>query len=231
MENNVYVLKTNGELKELAKQQLSGSWGKSALLTLIYFVVGILPGQLLLSKLKFSSLTIALIDIVLITPVTIGIAFCYLRLIREKKFNVKDILNGFKYFITGVVVYVIIDSMNIMSVLVSNIITVNVVTTQFLSLVFGLVSIFLYLIFSMVYYIIVDDPQIGVIGALTGSRKLMQGQIGRLFCLQLSFLGWILLTILSVGIGLLWVFPYIEVTTANLYLDLKNRETNKGYSF
>ena len=231
MENNMYVLKTNGELKELAKQQLSGSWGKSALLTLIYFVVGILPGQLLLSKLKFSSLTIALIDIVLITPVTIGIAFCYLRLIREKKFNVKDILNGFKYFITGVVVYVIIDSMNIMSVLVSNIITVNVVTTQFLSLVFGLVSIFLYLIFSMVYYIIVDDPQIGVIGALTGSRKLMQGQIGRLFCLQLSFLGWILLTILSVGIGLLWVFPYIEVTTANLYLDLKNRETNKGYSF
>ena len=149
-------------------------------------------------------------------------------MIRETNFNVIDILNGFKYFITGVVVYGIVDSMNIISALVSNIITVNVVTEQFLSLVFGLLSIFLYLMFSMVYYILIDDPQIGVIGALTGSRKLIHGQIGRLFLLQLSFLGWILLTILSLGIGMLWVLPYIEVTTANLYLDLKNRETNKS---
>lgn len=228
MENNVYVLKTNAELKELAKQQLTGKWGKSALLTLIYFVIGILPGQLLFSKFNFSSITTSLVDIVLIAPVTIGVAICYLKLIREKNFNVVDIFNGFKYFITVVVVYGIIDSMNILGILISNIITVNVVTEQFLTLVFGLLSIFLYLMFSMVYYIIIDDPQIGVIGALTGSKKLMQGQIGRLFLLQLSFLGWIVLTILSLGIGMLWVLPYIEVTTANLYLDLKNREANKS---
>ena len=228
MENNVYKAKTNAELKELAKQQLTGKWGKSALLTLIYFVIGILPGQLLLSKFNFSSLTTSLVDIVLIAPVTIGVSFCYLKLIRETNFNVIDILNGFKYFITGVVVYGIVDSMNILSALVPNIITVNVVTEQFLSLVFGLLSIFLYLMFSMVYYILIDNPQIGVIGALTGGLKLIHGQIGRLFILQLSFLGWILLAILSLGIGMLWLFPYIEVTTANLYLDLKNREANKS---
>lgn len=228
MENNVYVLKTNSELKELAKQQLTGKWGKSALLTLIYFVIGILPGQLLFSKFNFSSITTSLVDIVLIAPVTIGIAICYLKLIREKNFNMVDIFNGFQYYITVVVVYGIIDSMNILGILISNIITVNVVTEQFLTLVFGILSIFLYLVFSMVYYIIIDDPQIGVIGALTNSKKLIQGQIGRLFLLQLSFLGWILLTILSLGIGMLWVLPYIEVTTANLYLDLKNREANKS---
>ena len=75
MENNVYELKTNAELKELAKQQLTGKWGKSALLTLIYLVVGILPGQLLLPKFNFSSLTTSLVDIVLIAPVTIGISY------------------------------------------------------------------------------------------------------------------------------------------------------------
>lgn len=228
MENNVYKIKTNAELKELAKQQLTGKWGKSALLTLIYLVVGILPGQLLLPKFKFSSLTTSLVDIVFIAPVTIGISFCYLKLIRETNFNVLDILNGFKYFITVILVYGIVDSMNIISALVSNIITVNVVTEHFLTFVFGLLSIFLYLMFSMVYYILIDGPQIGVISALTGSRKLMHGQIGRLFLLQLSFLGWILLAILSLGIGILWVLPYIEVTTANFYLDLKNRETNKN---
>ena len=228
MENDVYILKTNAELKELSKQQLTGRWGKSALLSLVYLVIGILPGQLLLSKFNFSSLSTSLIDILLIAPVTIGVSICYLKLIRESDFNVVDILNGFKYFLTVVVVYGIIDSMNILSALVSNIITVNVVTEQFLIVVFAVLSLFLYLMFSMVYYIIIDDPQIGVLGALTGSKNLIQGQKGRLFLLQLSFLGWILLTILTLGIGILWVLPYLEVTTANFYLDLKNREANKN---
>jgi len=228
MENDVYILKTNAELKELSKQQLTGRWGKSALLSLVYLVIGILPGQLLLSKLNFSSLSTSLIDILLIAPVTIGVSICYLKLIRESDFNVVDIFNGFKYFITVVVVYGIVDSMNILSTLVSNIITVNVVTEQFLIVVFAVLSLFLYLMFSMVYYIIIDDPQIGVLGALTGSKNLIQGQKGRLFLLQLSFLGWILLTILTLGIGILWVLPYLEVTTANFYLDLKNREANKN---
>ena len=166
----------------------------------------------------------------MIAPVTIGIAICYLKLIREKDFNVVDIFTGFKYFITVVIVYGIVDSMDILSALVSNIIKVNVVTEQFLILVFALLSIFLYLMFSMVYYILIDNPQIGVIGALTGSKKLMHGQIGRLLLLQLSFLGWILLTILSLCIGMLWVLPYMEVTMANLYLDLKKRESIKSFS-
>ena len=228
MENDIYVLKTNSELKELAKQQLTGKWGRGALLSLIYLLVGILPGQLLVSKFNFSSLLMSLLNIVLIAPVTMGLAICYLKLIREKDFNVADIFHGFNYFITVVVVYGIVDSANIINLFIINIITVNIVTDRILSLVFGLLSLFLYLLFSMVYYILIDNPEIGVMGALAGSRKLMHGQIVRLLLLQLSFLGWILLTILSLGIGFLWVLPYIEATTANLYLDLKNREANKS---
>ena len=226
MDNNVHVLKKDAELKELSREQLSGNWGKSALLTLIYFVIGILPGQLLLYTYNSLYLTTSLVDIILVAPVTIGMAICYLNLVRGKNFNVVDILNGFKYFITGVVVYVIVDSMNIMSLLVTEIITFNKGIYVFLIILFSLLSIFLYLIYSMVYYIILDEPQIGIKDALTGSRKLLHGQIWRLFCLQLSFLGWILLSILSAGVGMLWVFPYIQVTMANLYLDLKKRETN-----
>jgi len=52
----------------------------------------------------------------------------------------------------------------------------------------------------------VDEPQIGIKGALTSSRKLLHGQIWRLFCLQLSFVGWMLLTILS---GLILINIYV----------------------
>jgi len=226
MENAVHVLKRDTELKALAREQLSGIWGKSALLTLMYFVIGILPGQLLLYIFKASSSTISFVDIILTAPVTIGMAMCYLNLVRGKNFNVLDILNGFKYFITVVVVYGIVDSMNIISLILTDIITMNKGISVFISILFGILSIFLFLMYSMVYYIILDDPRIGIKGALTSSRKLLHGQIWRLFCLQLSFIGWILLGVLSAGIGTLWVFPYIQVTMANLYLDLKKRETN-----
>ena len=85
MDNNVYILKTNAALKELAKQQLAGSWGKGCFIDTNIFCRRNITGQLLLSTFKFSSLTTSLVDIVLATPVTIGIAICFLKLIKEKK--------------------------------------------------------------------------------------------------------------------------------------------------
>jgi uncharacterized membrane protein len=49
----------------------------------------------------------------------------------------------------------------------------------------------------------------------------MKGNKWRYFLLALSFLGWILLGILSLGIGFFWIIPYIETTTAAFYYDIK----------
>ena len=58
-------------------------------------------------------------------------------------------------------------------------------------------------------------------GMLLRSQELMKGNKWRYFLLALSFLGWILLGILSLGIGFFWIIPYIETTTAAFYYDIK----------
>lgn len=51
----------------------------------------------------------------------------------------------------------------------------------------------------------------------------MDGHKWRLFCLHLSFIGWWLLCTLTLGIGTLWLAPYIQNSTAAFYEDLKNQ--------
>ncbi|MCF0164738.1 MAG: DUF975 family protein, partial [Bacteroidales bacterium] len=53
------------------------------------------------------------------------------------------------------------------------------------------------------------------------SKNMMKGHKWELFVLQLSFIGWILLSLLSLGIGLLWVIPYMQVAEAHFYEDVK----------
>lgn len=78
-----------------------------------------------------------------------------------------------------------------------------------------------YLNYSLFYYVLVEDPDKGIIQALRESRELMQGSRGRYFVLGLSFLGMELLAVLSLGIGMLWVAPYMGCTLVMFYLDVK----------
>ena len=48
--------------------------------------------------------------------------------------------------------------------------------------------------YAMADYILVQHPEMGVMEALNASKECMQGRKGRLFCLQISFIGWMLLT-------------------------------------
>lgn len=50
----------------------------------------------------------------------------------------------------------------------------------------------------------------------------MKGYKWKYFCLNLRFLGWLVLCILSLGIGFLWLIPYVQVTNANFYEDIKD---------
>ena len=45
----------------------------------------------------------------------------------------------------------------------------------------------------------------------------MKGKKWKLFCLDLSFIGWYLLGMLCLGVGVLWVDPYHKVSMALFY--------------
>jgi uncharacterized membrane protein len=51
---------------------------------------------------------------------------------------------------------------------------------------------------------------------------MMNGYKGKLFGLYVSFIGWFLLSMLTLGIGLFWVGPYMSLSVANFYEDIKH---------
>ena len=57
--------------------------------------------------------------------------------------------------------------------------------------------------------------------AIDKSKKMMDGYKWKYFCLVLRFLGWALLCILTLGIGFLWLIPYMQVSMAKFYDDVK----------
>ncbi len=79
--------------------------------------------------------------------------------------------------------------------------------------------------YRMVPYIIEDEPGLSAQEAITRSRQMMNGNKWRTFLLDLSFLGWAILGILTCGIlNLFWTMPYQRSADAALYTELKSRQ-------
>ena len=76
--------------------------------------------------------------------------------------------------------------------------------------------------YRMVPYILADHPEMGGTQVITLSRQMMQGHKWKAFVLDLSFLGWDLLTALTFGlVGVFYAGPYKCATDAELYLALR----------
>jgi len=84
--------------------------------------------------------------------------------------------------------------------------------------------------YSMVPYILADNPQIGSKRAVTLSREMTRGHKWNMFVLDLSFLGWYLLGALALVVGMLFVEPYANSTKAELYLVLRRYAVSDGIS-
>jgi uncharacterized membrane protein len=73
----------------------------------------------------------------------------------------------------------------------------------------------------MTFYIIDENPDIAVEEAIDESKRIMHGNKWRLFCLDLSYIGWIFLCILTFGILYLWITPKMELARYLFYKNLK----------
>lgn len=95
-----------------------------------------------------------------------------------------------------------------------------------LFLIPGIVKSYAY---SMVPYIIYENPNLTAKQAIALSCKLTDGYKWDLFILDLSFIGWNLLSVITGGIlGILYVYPYMGVTHATVYEHLKQSALTGG---
>lgn len=134
----------------------------------------------------------------------VGLNTINLKAFRREQFDIVELFQPFKSNYTQTLVAYILKS-------------IFTILWTLLFVIPGLIKIFSY---SMTEYILAENPKIEGNDAITKSRELMDGHKGRLFLLQLSFIGWILLSILTLGIGMIFLIPYMNAATAAFYLDL-----------
>ena len=80
----------------------------------------------------------------------------------------------------------------------------------------------------MTPYLLLDRPELSATEAITESRKMMNGHKMDLFLLDLSFIGWVLLSILTCGILFFYVAPYMQAARAEFYRTLKGDDEPKA---
>lgn len=190
-------LKSNAEIRVQAREQLRGNWGKAILACIIYVVInGVINSIPIVGPIASLFLTGAF---------TLGQCYFFLRLVRQREVAIEDIFSGFKQYSRSLILCLLTG--------------IFVLLWSLLLIVPGIVASMRY---SMAYYILRDHPEMGGLEAINRSKEMMYGHKGRLFMLGLSFIGWALLCILTVGIGFLWLVPYIQASIANFYENLKN---------
>ncbi|MEN6636944.1 MAG: DUF975 family protein [Clostridiaceae bacterium] len=104
--------------------------------------------------------------------------------------------------------------------------TVKILLWTLLLIIPGIVAAYRY---SMAPFIMAENPDLSATESVERSKQLMAGNKWRLFCLQFSFIGWLLLAALTGGIGGVFLRPYMKAATTAFYLDLTGRQPGSAY--
>ena len=135
----------------------------------------------------------ALVCFIIGGTVQLGYAKFNLALIDHKDAQVSDLFSQFHRFGDGFL-------LNLLT-------SIFIFLWSLLLVIPGIVAAFSY---SMAPYILYENPGMRPNDARKASKELMRGNKWRLFCLELSFFGWALLSALTLGIGTFWLRPYEE---------------------
>ena len=232
-------MKTNQFFKNEALDALSGNWGKAVLLTIIYiFLVGLFTGpatyqtvemqsyiqenahnvrqaaslmqdpmyQALSRRMNGTSGLMTLVNILLIMPLSVGYANAMRKLLVNR--DVELVPTAFHIAFENY--WHKVWTMLWMSILIG--------LWSLLLLIPGIIKAFSY---AMTPFIIEEYPELSSTEAIHRSRMMMRGHKFDLFWLELSFIGWGFLCLLTAGIGFFWLIPYMETSIAAFYEEVK----------
>lgn len=186
---------TNKVLMTQARESLKGKWGlalgTTALCGLITLVVQIVP------------VIGAFIGLIIGGPLALGFATFVLSITRNENAKSSQLFDGFNRFGVGLGAYLLQF--------------LFIVLWSLLLIIPGFIAGISY---SMTYYIIADDKSIGPLEAITKSKSIMYGNKWKFACMSGRFIGWSILCVLSLGIGFLWLLPYMATSTAKFYEEI-----------
>lgn len=199
---------TNQEYKNRALASLEGNWGTAAIATLILFAITGCVGSVITMPFGSDSPTgmgINGIWSLLCLPLEWGYTVWFLKLIRKEDIRYESLFDGYKDFVRTFLTYFLYG-----------------IAVAIGTLLFIVPGIILAIGLMMSIYLIKDNKEISAMDALKKSWEMTKGHKMNLFMLGLSFIGWFILCILTLGIGFLFLVPYIDTAFAYYYEDLKS---------
>lgn len=242
----------SSDFRTEARRKLSGKWGKAVCLTLAYAVVflvlGFIEGLFPESMEGFFSIVSTVIEV----PLSFGFIIAFMKLFNDEEVKAFDFFSlGFSNFAKSWKI-----SLQILVKMIVPVILVIVSYVLIAFGAFGMVGASLYssssttgfgaltiigfilLIVSTIwaatksyyyqlsYFVAVDNSDLTAKEAVEKSKELMTGKRGKLFCLQLSFIGWAILAAIPLCIGYLWLVPYIQFATIAFYKFVSGNNSN-----
>ena len=208
------------EIKELAKSKIKGN-----LWNLLWpaLAIGVVEGLLsyiftpkasidaATGTVNYANMGVGNAILILLVGIICGIAMVaykkyVINFARDGKCEFKDILNCMKE-----------KWLNI--ILAEILVGILVFLASLLLVVPGIILSFAY---SMVTYLVVDT-NLSATDAMKESRRMMKGYKMDYFVFCLSFIGWLILVPFTIGLLLIWLYPYMEVAQAIYYDKLKEK--------
>lgn len=209
-------MRTNTEYKNVALAALKGNWAPAVLLTviLVLFALVISVPSFFMDTPNVSSGALAGYFVIMML-------FAYLFLLP---FQYIGYYNSFRLLYENGDDKLIHNSFHLTfgnywhNLWVCLLMLIKILLWSLLLIVPGIIKALQY---SMAPYIAIEHPELSAGETLTLSRQMTKDHLFDIFWLGLSFIGWLLLGILTLFIGYLWLQPYMYTAFAAFYGDLK----------
>ena len=186
--------------------------------------------------LAFGTVMLAYTAVVLLLggATTLGLRVYNIGLLRGERVQFSTLFSRYAYFGRALLLQLLVGLFSLLwmllfivpSAILASLLTLPSLNPVFGTLVVGVAALAasiatyaMVLQYAFASYIMAQDPEIRAMQAIRQSKMLLRGHRMRLFLLHLSFIGWAFLAVLTLGIGLLWLNPYMAAAEAAFYLE------------
>lgn len=239
------------DIRKQAREALSGKWQKGVLITLIYFAFEFVLSYIsrLVEQIPVLSFVVSIGVLVISIPIAFGLIISFMKLKRGEEVKCYDFFTlGFSNFARSwklagnmllklwlpILLYVL-AAMVLGFALSFGAITAYTANSSTVAIIISIVGIALWiaacvylvistLSYALTYMIAYDNEAMEAKEVVEESKKLMTGNRGKYVLLQLSFIGWAILTVFTLYIGVLWLIPYMQVALVCFYEALKENK-------
>jgi len=187
----------NNSLMSKSRKDLEGIWTPTVITFLVYLMISSGAGII-----PFGSLLVA-------GPLSVGLGFYSLQIAKGNEVKLENIFIGFNNFANAIGTYFLM--------------IIFIFLWSLLLIIPGIIASISY---SQVFFILAEDTEkeLDPKLILSMSKEMMKGHKMDYFILLIMFFGLGLLSLLTLGIALIWLIPFMQVTMANFYLKINGKK-------